>query len=58
MVTLRPNEELIKDLKDRFRAKLRVAPDVKFKPIDEIQKIVLPEIKRKPTKFIDSRKAN
>ena len=53
-----PNEELIKDLKDRFRAKLRVAPDVQFKPIDEIQKIVLPEIKRKPTKFIDSRKTN
>ncbi len=50
-----PKEEMIKDLKDRFRAKLRVAPDIQFKPIDEIQKIVLPEIKRKPTKFIDNR---
>ena len=51
-----PKIEMIKELKDRFRAKLRVAPDIQFKTIDEIQKIVLPEIKRKPTKFIDNRK--
>lgn len=51
-----PKTEMIKELKDRFRAKLRVAPDIQFKTIDEIQKIVLPEIKRKPTKFIDNRK--
>jgi phenylacetate-CoA ligase len=50
------NEEMIKDMKDRFRARLRVTPDVVFKPIDEIQKIVMPEIKRKPVKFIDNRK--
>jgi len=47
---------MIKDMKDRFRARLRVTPDVVFKPIDEIQKIVMPEIKRKPVKFIDNRK--
>lgn len=51
-----PDDSLIKDLKDRFRAKLRVAPDVVFKPIDEIQKTVLPEIRRKPVKFFDLRK--
>ncbi len=51
-----PKPELVKDLKDRFRAKLRVAPDVVFKPIDEIAQIVLPEIKRKPVKFLDNRK--
>ena len=51
-----PNEEMVKDLKNKFRAKLRVAPDVVFQPIDEIQKIVMPEIKRKPTKFFDNRK--
>ena len=48
-------EEYIKELKDRFRAKLRVAPEVRFKPIDEIQRIQMPEIKRKPVKFIDNR---
>ena len=50
-----PKDEMIKDMKDRFRARLCVAPDVIFKDIDEIQKIVLPEIKRKPMKFVDLR---
>ncbi len=50
-----PKDEMIKDMKDRFRARLRVAPEVVFKEIDEIQKIVLPEIKRKPMKFVDLR---
>lgn len=49
-------EEMTKDLKDRFRAKLRVAPDVRFDSIDEIRKIQFPEMKRKPVKFIDKRK--
>lgn len=52
-----PNdEEMVKDLKDRFRAKLRVAPDIIFDDIDTIRKIQMPEIKRKPIKFIDKRK--
>lgn len=50
------NDEIIKDLKDRFRAKLRVAPQVIFGDIDEIRKIQYPEAKRKPIKFIDKRK--
>ena len=51
-----PNEEIVKDLKNRFRAKIRVAPNIKFESIDIIRKIQLPEINRKPTKFIDKRK--
>lgn len=51
-----PNEELIKDLKDRFRARIRIAPDVKFAPIDEINRRNFPEAKRKPIKFFDNRK--
>ncbi len=51
-----PNEEIVKDLKNRFRAKIRVAPSIKFESIDIIRKIQLPEINRKPTKFIDKRK--
>ncbi|MDR1180419.1 MAG: AMP-binding protein [Bacteroidales bacterium] len=49
-------DEIIKKLKDHFRAKLRVAPKVKFGNMDEIRKIQFPETKRKPVKFIDKRK--
>ena len=49
-------EETIKELKDRFRARLRVAPEVKFDDIEHIRKIQFPETKRKPVKFIDKRK--
>lgn len=50
-----PSEELIKDLKDKFRAKLRVAPEVRFDDIDTIRRITTPEARRKPLKFIDKR---
>ena len=45
-----------KELKDRFRAKLRVAPKVKLMDKTEIKKVCAPEIKRKPVKFVDKRK--
>lgn len=48
-------EETIKELKDRFRAKLRVAPEVCFADIDEIRRIQFPDMNRKPTKFVDRR---
>ncbi|MGN0186567.1 MAG: phenylacetate--CoA ligase family protein [Paludibacteraceae bacterium] len=47
---------LIKDLKDRFRARIRVAPIVEILPPDLIQKINFPAQSRKPIKFIDERK--
>ncbi len=50
-----PSEEIEKEIKDRFRAKLRVAPDVDFEDIETIKKIQLPEIKRKAIKFFDLR---
>ncbi|MDR0363411.1 MAG: AMP-binding protein [Bacteroidales bacterium] len=50
------SDELVKDLKDRFRARLRVAPQIKFAEIEEIKRIQYPEMKRKPVKFIDKRK--
>ncbi|MDD4142117.1 MAG: AMP-binding protein [Bacteroidales bacterium] len=53
--TAHDEEELTKDLKDRFRARLRVAPDIVFDDIEKIKKIQLPESKRKPVKFIDKR---
>lgn len=47
--------DTVKELKDRFRAKLRVAPDVEIAPIDTIRRIQAPEMNRKPVKFIDLR---
>lgn len=46
---------VIKDLKDRFRARLRVAPIVEVLPVDLIQSINFPAKSRKPIKFIDER---
>ena len=51
------SEELIIRLKDHFRAKLRVSPDIEFIPISEINKLKFPKLSRKPMLFIDKRKA-
>jgi len=51
-----PGIELEKDIKDSFRAKLRVAPEIKFESIESIHKIQFLEINRKPITFIDKRK--
>ena len=47
--------DAIKNLKDRFRSRIRVAPIVEILPVDEIQKINFPAKSRKPIKFIDNR---
>ena len=47
--------QITKELKDRFRAKIRVAPDIEFKDIDLIAKMQMPEGQRKVNKFIDKR---
>ena len=51
-------EEKEKDIKDHFRAKLRVAPLITFASESTIQKMQFPEISRKPVKFIDNRDKN
>jgi len=51
-----PIESKEKDIKDHFRAKLRVAPMVSFHHAEEISQMMLPETSRKPMKFIDNRK--
>jgi phenylacetate-CoA ligase len=53
-----PSEEIEKEIKDRFRAKLRVAPEINFEKIENIKKIVFPEISRKPIHFFDLRVKN
>lgn len=49
-----PNFE--KELKDHFRAKLRVAPNIKTDTPENITKIQFPEMSRKPITFFDRRK--
>jgi phenylacetate-CoA ligase len=50
------NLDVVKDLKDRFRAKVRVAPDVEVGSVEDVRKINFPDISRKPVTFIDNRK--
>jgi phenylacetate-CoA ligase len=54
--TNRSIEDTEKDIKDHFRAKLRVAPLIKFEPAETIRKIQYPETGRKIIKFVDNRK--
>jgi len=51
-----PVEDVVKDLKDRFRAKIRVAPTIEICSAEVIRKINFPDISRKPIKFIDHRR--
>jgi phenylacetate-CoA ligase len=51
-----PDCDVVKDLKDRFRAHIRVAPEIQICPADEIRIITMPDTSRKPVKFIDKRK--
>lgn len=49
------NINVVKDLKDRFRSKIRVAPIVEVLDPEDVTKINFPAMSRKPVKFIDNR---
>jgi len=49
------SDEFEKVIKDHFRAKLRVAPNIVFESIEYINQIKYPEMSRKPVTFIDHR---
>lgn len=49
------SEAFEKQIKDHFRAKLRVAPQIIFEPAGYIEKTVNPEGGRKAVRFIDKR---
>jgi phenylacetate-CoA ligase len=51
-----PEINFEKKIKDNFRAKLRVTPEIIYSSISEIYKIQSPDVNRKPKKFIDHRK--
>ncbi|MDR0766361.1 MAG: AMP-binding protein [Odoribacteraceae bacterium] len=48
-------EDVVKDLKDRFRARVRVAPRIVIASPAEIRQLNFPDASRKPVKFIDKR---
>lgn len=48
--------DVVKDLKDRFRSRIRVAPVVQICDAEDIARINHPAKSRKPVKFIDNRK--
>ena len=52
---LQTDTDIVKDLKDKFRAKMRVAPEIEICHVEEIRKINFPDTSRKPVKFIDKR---
>jgi phenylacetate-CoA ligase len=51
-----PDMNFDKKIKDNFRAKLRVTPEIIYSLISEIDKIQSPDVNRKPKKFVDLRK--
>ena len=50
-----PSETLLHEIKDHFRAKLRVAPRIELRPADELQRIIYDPLSRKPVRFLDKR---
>lgn len=53
---INPPDNFDKELKDHFRAKLRVAPSIVLETPEAISKRQNPEMSRKPITFIDRRK--
>lgn len=53
-----PDFDVVKDLKDRFRAKIRVAPQILIDEVENIRKVNFPAMSRKPVTFIDKRDKN
>lgn len=48
--------DAVKELKDRFRARIRVTPEIEIVSADENRKTMRIDTNRKPIKFIDNRK--
>ena len=51
----RPAFDVIKELKDRFRSRIRVAPIIEILDPDDVNKILFPSTSRQPLKSIDLR---
>ena len=53
-----PTDKLLQQIKDHFRAKLRVSPKIEIHNKNEIQKLQFPIMSRKPVMVIDNRKTD
>lgn len=51
-----PGFDVVKDLKDKFRSRIRVAPEIEIMDNEDLIRIIYPPKSRKPVKFIDLRK--
>ncbi len=51
-----PEFDVVKELKDRFRAKIRVAPDIVIDTVETVHRMNFPQMSRKCVKFVDLRK--
>ncbi len=49
------SEAFIKEIKDIFRSKIRVAPDIRFESVELISRLQNPNMSRKVVKFFDLR---
>lgn len=49
------SDEFVKQIKDIFRSKVRVAPDIKFESAELIAQLQMPPMSRKTVKFFDLR---
>ena len=52
-----PSEAFLQELKDRFRAKLRVTPKIEFTTKEILNPLIFNPMNRKPTHFFDKRKS-
>lgn len=55
IASLDESEDFLNEVKDHFRAKLRVAPKIELCNLDQLQKSVFDILSRKPITFIDKR---
>ena len=46
---------ILQELKDHFRAKLRVTPKIEFSTIEILNPLVFNQMSRKPIRFFDKR---
>jgi phenylacetate-CoA ligase len=52
-----PSLSFEKMITEHFRARIRVAPEIRFEPVELLSKAIQPEVSRKPLKFIDMRES-
>ena len=55
VASVNTSEVFLSQIKDHFRAKLRVTPKIVFVPADELNRLMFTPMSRKPITFIDKR---